>query len=67
MRESAEMGIGETFGVQEGDVEGVIAKVRDGLGDVDGRLRTVVREHPVLALFGAVVIGYAFGRLLTRS
>ena len=66
MRESAEMDAGERFGVEEEAVEGVIERVRGRLSGVDVRLRTVVRDHPMLALFGAVVVGYAVGRVLTR-
>jgi ElaB/YqjD/DUF883 family membrane-anchored ribosome-binding protein len=52
------------------DLEEVL---RDGLdearelaSEADRRLRDLVVEHPLLALGGAVVAGYALGRLLRR-
>jgi len=35
--------------------------------DIEGRLRTVLREQPILALAGALVAGFVLGRLISRA
>lgn len=46
--------------------EEFVDNAREFLEEADGRVRTVVREHPFLTLFGAMVGGYAVGRLFAR-
>ena len=41
-------------------------QVREGLQDLDSRVRQTVREHPLLTVFGALIGGYFFGRLVAR-
>jgi len=52
---SSETNLSETFN-----------QVRDRLGGLDERLRSVAREHPALTLFGAVVSCFLIGRLVAR-
>ena len=46
--------------------EELVDNAREMLEELDDRVRTVVREHPFLTLFGALVGGYAVGRLFAR-
>jgi len=52
--------------VLPGNVEETISQLRDRAGELDGRLRASVREHPFLTLFGAVAGGYLLGRLIAK-
>lgn len=42
-----------------------ISRVREGLAELDQRTRSVVREHPIASVIGAVAAGYFVGRLLS--
>ncbi len=37
------------------------------LARVDSELRRLVKERPVMALLGAVAVGYVVGRILRRA
>jgi len=43
-----------------------MAQLRDSLGELDQRVRSAVREHPFVTLFGALAGGYLIGRLIAR-
>jgi ElaB/YqjD/DUF883 family membrane-anchored ribosome-binding protein len=48
------------------DLQVRISKLREGLADLDQRTRSMVREHPVASVVGAVALGYFVGRLFSR-
>ena len=43
-----------------------VERVRGLVEQVDGRVRTVVNERPLVAVGAALAFGYAMGRLLGR-
>lgn len=43
-----------------------ISRIREGLAELDQRTRSLVREHPVASVLGAVAVGYVVGRVLSR-
>jgi len=43
-----------------------IGQLREGLGDVDVRVRGFVKERPFATVFGALAVGYFLGRLIAR-
>ncbi len=43
-----------------------LSRFREGLAEMDQRTRTVVREHPIACVLGAVALGYLAGRLFTK-
>jgi len=47
-------------------VEEQLQAAKDVLADVDVKVRTFVKERPVLCLAGAVAIGYVVGKLVSR-
>jgi hypothetical protein len=47
-------------------VEEKLVPLREGLGELDGRVRVLVREHPVATLLGALTAGYFIGRLIAK-
>ena len=48
------------------EIEKQLAQVRERFGDLDVRVRKVVQERPMAAVGGALLLGYALGRLLLR-
>ncbi len=42
-------------------------QVRGELGDVDRRVREVIDQYPLASFLGAVVVGYLFARVTSRS
>jgi ElaB/YqjD/DUF883 family membrane-anchored ribosome-binding protein len=40
--------------------------MRTELRDFDEQTRTFLREHPLMAIVGAVAAGYVIGRLMSR-
>ncbi len=44
-----------------------IAQLADAVGVMDRRARALSREHPFLALGGAVLVGFLVGRVASRS
>jgi len=40
--------------------------LREGLEELDTRVRLLVREHPVATLIGALTAGYFIGRLIAK-
>lgn len=44
----------------------IVARVKEGLAPVDEWIRTLARERPVVALAGALGIGYLLGRVIRR-
>jgi len=47
-------------------VEAGVNVARAEIGQIDEQVRAFVRERPVVALFGAVGIGYFVARALSR-
>jgi hypothetical protein len=43
-----------------------LAKARERLRSLDGRARTLIKEHPAACLLGALGLGYLFARLARR-
>jgi hypothetical protein len=48
------------------EAEAKLAQMRSVLADMDERVRSVVVDHPVLTLIGAISMGYVVGRLIAR-
>ena len=44
----------------------VIGRVKEKLAPIDQWIRTLAREQPMVALAGAVGVGYLIGRLIRR-
>jgi ElaB/YqjD/DUF883 family membrane-anchored ribosome-binding protein len=42
-------------------------KLRETAMQVDERVRHLVREHPFLAIGGAIAVGYLVGRILSKD
>ncbi len=57
--EDAEEVVGES-------VEETVEALRERLAEVDESVRSTMQTHPFLGLFGALVGGYAVGRILSR-
>ena len=47
-------------------VEEQLEYLRENFGDVDERVRSAVRERPIVAVLVAVATGYFIGRLIAR-
>jgi len=48
------------------EVKEQVERVRGLLEDVDGRVRNVVQDRPLVAVGAALAFGYVMGRLLAR-
>ena len=48
------------------DVQDQITRIREDLAEFDQRARSLIQEHPVASVLGAVAVGYVVGRLLSR-
>lgn len=48
------------------EVKEQVERVRDLAEDVDGRVRNVVKDRPLVAVGAALAFGYVMGRLLRR-
>lgn len=48
------------------EVKERVERVRSLVEQVDGRVRTVVHDRPLVAMGAALAFGYAMGRLLGR-
>jgi hypothetical protein len=48
------------------EIERQLARARERFGDLDAQVRKVVQERPLAAVGGALLFGYALGRLLLR-
>jgi ElaB/YqjD/DUF883 family membrane-anchored ribosome-binding protein len=48
-------------------VSEIASDMSERLGDVLGEAQRIIKENPAAALIGAVVIGFAAGRLLRRG
>jgi ElaB/YqjD/DUF883 family membrane-anchored ribosome-binding protein len=48
------------------EVKQQVERVRGLVEQVDGRVRTVVQDRPMVAVGAAIGIGYLMGRLLAR-
>ena len=48
-------------------VSGIASDMSEKLGDVLGEAQRIIKENPAAALIGALVIGFAAGRLLRRG
>jgi len=46
--------------------ESIIGQARNELGDLDQQARNLVHERPMVALLGAVGLGYFVARLSSR-
>lgn len=42
-------------------------KLRETAMRVDERVRVIVREHPFMAIGGAIAVGYLVGRMLSKD
>src|SRR5206468_2487922 len=51
---------------QQPNGEDVLVRLKERIAPVDQWVRTLVRERPLLALAGALGIGYLVGRLVRR-
>jgi len=40
--------------------------LREGLGELDARVRLALQKHTVVTLLGALTAGYLIGRLLAK-
>jgi ElaB/YqjD/DUF883 family membrane-anchored ribosome-binding protein len=54
-----------TDGIKE-SFNDIANEMKDRLGDAVGEAQKLIKENPAVALLGAVVIGFAAGRLLRR-
>lgn len=45
----------------------ITSDMSEKLGDVFGEAQRLIKEYPAAALIGAVVVGFAAGRLLRRG
>jgi ElaB/YqjD/DUF883 family membrane-anchored ribosome-binding protein len=48
------------------EVKEQVERVRGLVEDVDGRVRNVVQDRPLVAVGAALAFGYVMGRLLAR-
>jgi ElaB/YqjD/DUF883 family membrane-anchored ribosome-binding protein len=48
------------------EVKEQVERVRGLVEDVDGRVRNVVQDRPLVAVGAALAVGYVMGRLLAR-
>lgn len=48
------------------EVKQQVERVRGLMEDVDGRVRNVVQDRPLVAVGAALAFGYVMGRLLAR-
>ncbi|MBI2897272.1 MAG: hypothetical protein HYY06_27185 [Deltaproteobacteria bacterium] len=51
---------------EEAPEQDALVRLGEIIGQIDRRTRELVTEHPVLALSGAMAIGWILGRLVTR-
>jgi ElaB/YqjD/DUF883 family membrane-anchored ribosome-binding protein len=51
----------------EDSTEAAVQALRDAALRADERVRTIVREHPFVALAGAIAVGYVVGRILSSG
>jgi ElaB/YqjD/DUF883 family membrane-anchored ribosome-binding protein len=65
MEQGARMGESHQNGSLPGDLQVQLSRMREGLAEMDQRTRSLVREHPIATVLGAVAIGYVVGRLLS--
>jgi len=47
-------------------LRGRITSARSDLASIDQRTRSIAKDHPLLALGGALLIGYVVGRAVSR-
>ena len=66
MEQGTRTGESHQNGPIPGELQVQISRIREGLAELDQRTRSLVREHLVASVLGAVAAGYVIGRLLTR-
>lgn len=49
-----------------GDLEQRVDEARHALAEVDGQIRAMVRQRPVVALLTAIGVGYVLARVSAR-
>ncbi len=65
MEHGSRVGESHQNGPLPGDLQVRISRLREGLAELDQRTRSMVREHPIASVVGAVALGYVVGRLLS--
>ncbi len=65
MEHGSKMGESHQNGPIPGELQVRLSRLREGLEDFDQRTRSLVREHPIASVLGAVAAGYLVGRLLS--
>jgi hypothetical protein len=46
--------------------DGQLGQVSDGLGTASEAVLDFIKEKPVICIFGALAVGYVFGRIVRR-
>lgn len=57
---------GESSNAAAQKLENLVRSTRAEIGDLDTRTRDLVRDRPLIALIGAIGIGYLVARLSAR-
>jgi hypothetical protein len=65
MSSSASQVIDKVSGMM-GPLEDKIEPMREGVEELDGRVRDLVRHNAAIALFGALCFGYFIGRIVAK-
>ena len=53
-------------GQNNGQQHEAVSRLRERAAPIDAWVRELVRDRPIVALAGAIGIGYLFGRLIRR-